>query len=58
MPTSMFSYHLTRSYPYPWFTYVVWIGGLVALAFFSVISLAANGYTTESDIHDYSILFD
>ncbi|KAK5060043.1 hypothetical protein LTR84_009927 [Exophiala bonariae] len=48
MYTSIFSYQLSRPYPYRWFTYVVFLGGgAAAIALFSVISLAANGYTTS-----------
>lgn len=49
MHESVFSYTLSRPYPYRWFTYIVWLGGAAALALFSVVSLAANGYTTRYD---------
>ena len=42
---SLFSYKLTRPYPYRWFTWVVAIGGIAATVFFSLLNLAANGYT-------------
>jgi hypothetical protein len=47
MYQSFFSYTLTRSYPYKWFTWVVVIGGVAATIFFSLLNLAANGYQLE-----------
>jgi hypothetical protein len=44
MHKSIFSYNLSRPYPYPWFTWVVVIGGVLATALFSVVNLAADGY--------------
>ena len=45
MHESFFSYNLTRPYPYRWFTWVVGLGGVSAIIFFSFLNLAANGYT-------------
>ncbi|MCJ1295250.1 hypothetical protein MMC34_006812 [Xylographa carneopallida] len=39
-----FSYGLSRPYPYKWFPWAVLLGGLVAVALFSVLNFAANGY--------------
>ena len=47
MYESVFSYNLTRAYPYRWFTLVVLLGGLASLVLFSVVNLAANGYILE-----------
>lgn len=47
MHESFFSYNLTRQVPYKWFTWVVGIGGVAAVVFFSFLNLAANGYTLE-----------
>ncbi|KAK5434149.1 hypothetical protein LTR34_003661 [Exophiala xenobiotica] len=47
MHQSFFSYTLTRPLPYKWFSFVVLVGGAVAIIFFSFLNLAANGYTLE-----------
>jgi hypothetical protein len=47
MHQSFFSYTLTRPLPYKWFSFVVFIGGAVAIIFFSFLNLAANRYTLE-----------
>ena len=39
-----FTYNLSRPYPYKWFPWVVFIGGIAALTLFSVVNFAANGY--------------
>lgn len=44
MYESFFTYNLTRPYPYKWFSWVVGLGGLGFLVFFSIVNLAANGY--------------
>jgi hypothetical protein len=44
MHESIFSYNITKPYPYRWFTWLVVLGGIAAAALFSVINLAANGY--------------
>ncbi len=44
MQLPSFSYSVSRVYPYPWFTWVVIIGGICATIFFSALNLAANGY--------------
>lgn len=42
MHESVFSYNVTRPYPFRWFTPVVFIGGLFALVFFSFLNLVPN----------------
>lgn len=42
-----FSYHLTRDYPQKWLPWLIYIGGICLLCLFSVINLAANGYTPD-----------
>lgn len=44
---SIFSYSITRPYPFRWFTWVVAIGGVIFLVFFSFVSLAADGYNID-----------
>ena len=44
MHESVFSYNLSRPYPYRWFTWVVFVGGIIAAALFTVINVAADGY--------------
>lgn len=39
-----FSYSITRPYPYPWFKWVVVIGGVCMTILFSSLNLAAAGY--------------
>lgn len=39
-----FGYAVTRQYPYKWFSWVVLIGGVIALILFSAINFGANGY--------------
>jgi len=41
---SIFSYSLTRPYPFPWFTPVVIVGTLVATTLFSFVNIATTGY--------------
>lgn len=41
---SFFSYSITRRYPFPWFTPVVIIGGIVATALVSFLNVASTGY--------------
>lgn len=48
MHASIFSYNLSRPYPYRWFTPVVLVGGLLATVLFSVVNLAANGYQLQT----------
>ena len=45
MHSSLFSYTLSKNYPYRWFTPVVLIGGLVFLVLFSLLNFASSGYT-------------
>ncbi|MCJ1389202.1 hypothetical protein MMC18_002057 [Xylographa bjoerkii] len=44
MYSPQFTYSLSRPYPYKWFSWVVFIGGIAALTLFSVVNFAANGY--------------
>jgi hypothetical protein len=44
---SIFSYPLTRPYPFRWFTYVAFIGGAICTALFSFVALAADGYNLD-----------
>ncbi|MCJ1228342.1 hypothetical protein MMC12_005003 [Toensbergia leucococca] len=44
MPSSIFSYNLSRPYPFKWFTPAVFVGGIVALVLVSLINLATSGY--------------
>lgn len=44
MHQSLFSYNLSRPYPFVWFTPVVIVGGILFTVLFSVINLATNGY--------------
>lgn len=44
MHESYFSYSLTRSYPFKWFTPVVVIGCILATALFTFLNVATNGY--------------
>jgi hypothetical protein len=39
-----FRYPITRVYPYKWYPWVVYVGGLCLIVFFSVFNFAANGY--------------
>lgn len=41
---SLFAYGITRPYPYPWFTPVVIVGGLIATALVTFLNVAASGY--------------
>lgn len=46
MASSLFTfrYPITRAYPYKWFPWVVYIGGIIVAVFFSILNFAANGY--------------
>ncbi|KAI0165400.1 hypothetical protein GGR52DRAFT_107056 [Hypoxylon sp. FL1284] len=50
---SLFSYNITRAYPFKWFTPVVVVGGIVLTALISFLNVAATGYelvpTSSSD---------
>lgn len=51
MYESIFSYGLSRPYPFRWFTPSVFIGGIIATAVLSFLNVAATGYemnTVES----------
>ncbi|KAF2803199.1 uncharacterized protein BDZ99DRAFT_512276 [Mytilinidion resinicola] len=41
---SVFSYNITRAYPFRWFTPVVLVGFLVTTVLFSFLNFASNGY--------------
>ncbi len=44
MDSSMFSYNISRPYPFRWFTPVVFVGGAIALVLFSLLNLVSTGY--------------
>lgn len=44
---SLFSYSLSRPYPFAWFTYAVVIGGTICAVLFSFVALAADGYVID-----------
>lgn len=44
---SVFSYSLSRPYPFTWFTYVATVGGIVCATLFTFVALAADGYNTS-----------
>ena len=48
MYQSLFSYNITRSYPFRWLTPVVIIGGIVATILVSFLNVAATGYELYS----------
>lgn len=39
-----FSHPISRPYPYSWFKWLVFTGGIVATTFFTALNLAADGY--------------
>jgi hypothetical protein len=41
---SLFSYPLTKRYPFPWFTPVAVALGIIFAVLFSLLNLAADGY--------------
>ena len=47
--SSVFTYAISRPYPFHWFTPVVVLGGLLALALFSLINFVSTGYTLVND---------
>lgn len=47
MHRSVFSYNLSRTYPFKWFSWAVLIGGISAIDLFSVINLTADGYNAR-----------
>ena len=47
MPESILSYNITRKYSYPWFTWLVVVGGIAATALFTVLNLASDGYQSK-----------
>lgn len=44
---SVFSYSLSRPYPFRWFTYVVAIVGTICAVLFTFVALAADGYNLD-----------
>jgi hypothetical protein len=44
MYQSLFSYNISRPYPFPWFTWVVVLGGIAATALVSTLNVAVAGY--------------
>lgn len=42
-----FGYAVSRPYPYKWFNWVVFTGGVIATLLFSFINFAADGYQLE-----------
>ncbi|KAK7223326.1 hypothetical protein V2G26_011329 [Clonostachys chloroleuca] len=44
MYKSLYSYSLIRHYPYRWFTPVLAVGGVIAIAGFSLLNVAGQGY--------------
>ncbi|KAF4963059.1 hypothetical protein FSARC_8890 [Fusarium sarcochroum] len=49
MYQSFHSYHLTRPYPYRWFSPLALMGGIIATVGFSLLNVASQGYTTYSN---------
>ncbi|KAF2640657.1 hypothetical protein P280DRAFT_543395 [Massarina eburnea CBS 473.64] len=66
MHESLFSYQLTRPYPFKWFTPAVIVGGIIATILFSFINLATNGYVLgavetldlNSTITNYTLMWE
>ena len=50
MYSSMFTYNITRPYPFKWFTPLVFIGGSIAIVLFSILNLVSNGYYLQVNI--------
>jgi hypothetical protein len=50
MRPSIFSYNISRPYPFKWFTPVVFIGGLIAALLLSVLNFVSNGYYLSVEI--------
>ena len=46
MRESVFTYGLSRPYPFVWFTPVVVLGTVIGLVIFSIINFASTGYTS------------
>jgi hypothetical protein len=44
MHSSLFTYNITRRYPFAWFTPVVFIGGAIAIVLFSLLNFVSTGY--------------
>jgi len=48
MSSSLFSYNLSRPYPFRWFTPATIVGGIIATILFSTVNLATNGYQLKT----------
>ncbi|KAL3293938.1 hypothetical protein RB213_015246 [Colletotrichum asianum] len=48
MHSSIFSYSITRPYPFRWFTPVVIIGGFILTAIFTLLNLSSSVYYTKA----------
>lgn len=44
MALTKFEYPITRAFPYKWFPWAVYVGGICTLVLFSLLNFAANGY--------------
>jgi hypothetical protein len=50
-----FRYPITRAYPYRWFPWAVYAGGICVIVLFSILNFAANGYIlTVRYTNDYN----
>ena len=49
MNSSLFTYNITRPYPFAWFTPVAFIGGAIAIVIFSLLNLASTGYYLSAE---------
>ncbi|KAM0544390.1 hypothetical protein ACHAPJ_011852 [Fusarium lateritium] len=49
MYQSFHAYHLTRPYPYRWFSPIALMGGIIATVAFSLLNVASQGYTQYSN---------
>jgi hypothetical protein len=45
MHSSLFSYSISRPWPFKWFTPTVVVGGVVATIFFSILNFISSGYS-------------
>lgn len=48
MSTSVFTYNLTRPYPYRWYTPLIIVGFLLAAVLFSFLNYVSSGYTLQA----------
>ena len=47
MPDYLFSYTLSRPYPFKWFTPITFLGGGLFTVFISLLNIAAVGYKSR-----------